>query len=76
MFVSEEDKKMTANHEIGHAITALLTDGATPVHKVTILPRGGALGFTAMVPDKDDLHYTKKSIMASIDVAMGGRAAE
>lgn len=76
MFVSEEDKKTTAYHEIGHALVALLTEGATPVHKVTILPRGGALGFTATVPEKDDLHLTKKSIMASIDVAMGGRAAE
>jgi len=53
----------------------MLTDGATPVHKVTILPRGGALGFTATVPEQDNLHMTKKTILASIDVAMGGRAA-
>lgn len=45
MFITEEDKKATAIHEGGHTIAALLTDGATPLHKVTILPRGGALGF-------------------------------
>ena len=45
MFVSEKDKLMTAYHEGGHALTSLLTEGATPLHKVTILPRGGALGF-------------------------------
>jgi ATP-dependent metalloprotease len=50
MRVSEGDKKMTAYHELGHALTSILTPGATPLHKVTILPRGGALGFTAMVP--------------------------
>jgi len=76
MYISPEDRKLTAYHEIGHALTAILTDGATPVHKVTILPRGGALGFTATVPEQDNLHMTKKAILASIDVAMGGRAAE
>jgi ATP-dependent Zn protease len=52
MHVSKEDKLMTAYHEIGQAITSLLTPGASSLHKVTILPRGGALGFTAMVPEK------------------------
>lgn len=50
MYVSKEDKLMTAYHEIGHALTSLLTPGASTLHKVTILPRGGALGFTAMLP--------------------------
>ena len=45
MFVSDRDKLVTAYHEGGHALTSLLTEGATPLHKVTILPRGGALGF-------------------------------
>ena len=60
----------------GHALTSLLTIGATPLHKVTILPRGGALGFTSMIPNAEDLNMNKKQILASIDVAMGGRAAE
>jgi len=76
MVVSDKDKLITAYHEGGHALTSLLTDGATPLNKVTILPRGGALGFTSMVPETDMLNYTRKGILASIDVAMGGRAAE
>ncbi|CAD8076415.1 unnamed protein product [Paramecium primaurelia] len=76
MHVSDKEKLMTAYHEGGHALTSLLTDGAMPLHKVTILPRGGALGFTAMLPEKDQLNYTRRGIIASIDVAMGGRAAE
>jgi len=76
MFVSDRDKLVTAYHEGGHALTSLLTEGATPLHKVTILPRGGALGFTAMIPNKEQLSQSKKEILASIDVAMGGRAAE
>ncbi|CAD8190348.1 unnamed protein product [Paramecium octaurelia] len=76
MHVSDKEKLMTAYHEGGHALTSLLTEGAMPLHKVTILPRGGALGFTAMLPEKDQLNYTRKGIIASIDVAMGGRAAE
>lgn len=51
LLVSDRDKLITAYHEGGHALTSLLTKGATPLHKVTILPRGGALGFTAMVPN-------------------------
>lgn len=50
LFVTEKDKLITAYHECGHTIIALLTEGATPLHKVTMLPRGGALGFTSMVP--------------------------
>ena len=55
---------MTAIHEGGHTITAMLTEGATPLHKVTILPRGGALGFTSFIPETDRLNYTKKTIIA------------
>ena len=76
MYVSKEDKLMTAYHEIGHAITSLMTPGASTLHKVTILPRGGALGFTALVPERENLTQNKKSIIAHIDVCMGGRVAE
>eukprot|EP00335_Anophryoides_haemophila_P000315 CAMPEP_0204821760 /NCGR_PEP_ID=MMETSP1018-20131115/131201_1 /ASSEMBLY_ACC=CAM_ASM_000518 /TAXON_ID=46462 /ORGANISM="Anophryoides haemophila, Strain AH6" /LENGTH=105 /DNA_ID=CAMNT_0051947433 /DNA_START=1199 /DNA_END=1516 /DNA_ORIENTATION=- len=76
MMITDKDKLITAYHEGGHTIAALLTEGATPLHKVTILPRGGALGFTSMIPETDRLNYTKRSMIASIDVAMGGRAAE
>ncbi len=48
MFVSDKDKLITAYHEGGHALTSMFTDGATPLHKVTILPRGGALGFVSI----------------------------
>ena len=60
----------------GHALVSLLTEGAVPLHKVTILPRGPALGFTSMVPEKDELSQSKKQLLAAIDVAMGGRVAE
>lgn len=76
MHVSEKDKLMTAYHEGGHTLINLLTDGTLPLHKVTILPRGPALGFTAMLPDKDYHSQTRKEIIARIDVALGGRIAE
>ena len=76
MLISEKDKLMTAYHEGGHTLAALFTEGATKLHKVTILPRGPALGFTSMIPESDKYNLTKKEIIASIDVAMGGRAAE
>lgn len=76
MIVPKDTKKMSAYRQIGQAITALLTPGATPLHKVTILPRGKDMGFTASMPDKDILNHTKKSMEAQIDVLMGGRVAE
>ena len=76
MFMLEKDKLITAYHEGGHAMTTLLTPGAVPLHKVTCLPRGGALGFTAMVPETDPLSINKMEILAKIDVAMGGKVAE
>jgi ATP-dependent metalloprotease len=76
MHVSEKDKLMTAYHEGGHTLANLLTEGTLPLHKVTILPRGPALGFTAMLPDKDYHSQTRKEIIAGIDVALGGRIAE
>lgn len=76
MFITEEDKLKTAYHEGGHTLMSLFTKESTPLHKVTILPRGGALGFTSFVPETDKLNYTKRGMIASIDVAMGGRVAE
>lgn len=64
LLVSDKDKLITAYHEGGHTLTALLTEGATPLHKVTILPRGGALGFTSMIPETDRFNYTKKTMIA------------
>lgn len=64
MLITDKDKLMTAIHEGGHTITAMLTEGATPLHKVTILPRGGALGFTSFIPETDRLNYTKKTMIA------------
>jgi len=76
MIMSEEDKRITAYHEAGHALVAMLTDGSDPVHKVTIIPRGMALGLTQTLPVEDRLNYTRKQILAIIKHAMGGRAAE
>jgi len=65
MLVSDKEKLMTAYHEGGHALVSLLTEGAVPLHKVTILPRGPALGFTSMVPEKDELSQSKKTTFGS-----------
>lgn len=70
-----ETMRLTAYHEGGHTLTALLTRGADPLHKVTILPRGFSGGATYSLP-KDDELATRESILAQIDVSMGGRAAE
>jgi len=77
MIISDEDKRVTAYHEAGHALVALLTpEDSDPVHKVTIIPRGMALGLTQTLPEEDRLNYTKSQIYAVIRYAMGGRAAE
>jgi ATP-dependent metalloprotease len=75
-FVTPEAKRMTAFHEGGHALVAMLTEGAMPLHKVTVLPRGQALGITFQLPEADKDSYSKKEYLARIDVAMGGRVAE
>ncbi|EIW66253.1 hypothetical protein TREMEDRAFT_35079 [Tremella mesenterica DSM 1558] len=75
-FVTEESKRATAYHEGGHALVALHTPGALPLHKVTIMPRGQALGITFQLPEQDKDSYTRKEYLAMIDVALGGRAAE
>lgn len=73
---SEEARRLTAYHESGHALVALYTPGAKPIHKATIVPRGHALGMVLQLPDKDEYSTTKQQMMAHIDVCMGGKAAE
>ncbi|CAH9059096.1 unnamed protein product [Cuscuta epithymum] len=76
MFLSEESKKLTAYHESGHAIVAMNTEGAHPIHKATIMPRGSALGMVTQLPSNDESSISKKQLLARLDVCMGGRAAE
>ena len=74
--VSEKDRKLTAYHESGHAIVAHLLPHADPVHKVTIIPRGAAGGYTMMLPTEEQNYKTKSQLLADIRVARGGRIAE
>ena len=74
--VSEKDRKLTAYHESGHAIVAHLLPHADPVHKVTIIPRGAAGGYTMMLPTEEQNYKTKPQLFADIRVALGGRIAE
>jgi cell division protease FtsH len=76
MVISEEEKKNTAYHEAGHTLVAKLTPGTDPVHKVSIIPRGRALGVTMQLPIEDKHSYSKESLIDRIAVLMGGRAAE
>lgn len=71
-----KERKMTAYHEGGHTLVGLYTEGHTPVYKVTIMPRGQALGITHYLPEGDQLSITKKQCMARIDAALGGKIAE
>jgi len=76
MVISEEEKKGTAFHEAGHTLVAKLLPGSDPIHKVSIIPRGRALGVTMQLPIEDKHSYTKESLLDRIAVLMGGRAAE
>jgi cell division protease FtsH len=76
LIMTDEDKRVTAYHEAGHALVAMLTPGSDPVHKVTIIPRGMALGVTMTMPEEDRYSMTREQILAAIQHAMGGRAAE
>jgi cell division protease FtsH len=74
--LSPEDRERTAYHESGHALVGMLTPEADPVRKVSIIPRGMALGVTLSTPDADRVSYTQPDLEAKIKVALGGRAAE
>ncbi len=76
MVISEEEKKSTAYHEAGHTMVAKLIPGTDPVHKVSIIPRGRALGVTMQLPIEDKHSYSRESLLNRIAVLMGGRAAE
>jgi cell division protease FtsH len=76
LIMNDEDKRVTAYHEAGHALVAMLTPESDPVHKVTIIPRGMALGVTMTMPEEDRYSMTRSQILAAIKHAMGGRAAE
>jgi len=71
-----ETNNITAYHEAGHTIVRYFTNDADPLHKVTIVPRGQALGFTAHIPLKETYNRTKSQLLAEMDVMMAGRAAE
>ena len=76
VMISPEDRRRTAYHEGGHAIVGMLTEGADPVRKVSIIPRGMALGVTFAAPESDRFNYREPEVEAKIKVALGGRAAE
>jgi cell division protease FtsH len=76
MVLSEKSKESTAYHEAGHVMVAKLVPGCDPVHKVSIIPRGRALGVTVQIPEEDIHCYTKEMLVGHIKVLMGGRAAE
>jgi len=74
--LSEEERRLVAYHEAGHALVALSVPGADPLHKVTIIPRGRSLGLTAYLPEEELHKYTKQSILSRLAMAYGGRVAE
>ncbi len=76
MVMSEEEKELTAYHEAGHALVGLSVPGNDPLHKVTIIPRGRALGVTMNLPEKDRYGYKKQEITAKLAMMFGGRVAE
>jgi cell division protease FtsH len=76
MVITEADKRVTAYHESGHALVAYMIPGSDPLHKVTIIPRGMALGLTQQLPETDKHNYTKEFVEGQICILMGGRCAE
>ncbi len=76
MIITPEDKRITAYHEAGHALVAALSPGADPLHKVTIIPRGMALGLTMQLPLDDKLNANREYLEARLSILMGGRIAE
>jgi cell division protease FtsH len=76
MLITEEEKRITAYHESGHALVAMLTPGTDPIHKVTIIPRGRSLGLTQQLPIDDRYNYSKDYLVKKISILLGGRVAE
>jgi cell division protease FtsH len=76
MVISNEEKRVTAYHEAGHTLVGLKVPNADPVHKVTIIPRGMALGVTQQLPEGDRHNYSKEYLLGQIAILMGGRIAE
>jgi cell division protease FtsH len=76
MVITEEEKKVTAYHEAGHALVAMYTPGADPVHKVSIIPRGRAMGVTMYLPEEEKYNETKVGLNIKIRTLLGGRVAE
>jgi cell division protease FtsH len=76
MVISDEEKRNTSYHEVGHALVARLIPGTDPIHKVTIIPRGRALGLTQQLPIDEKHTYPKKYLESNISILLGGRAAE
>ncbi|MEE3122588.1 MAG: ATP-dependent zinc metalloprotease FtsH [SAR324 cluster bacterium] len=76
LLITDEEKKTTAYHEAGHALVAASIEEVDPVHKVTIIPRGRALGVTQLLPEEDRHSYNEKTLLGQIAMIMGGRAAE
>jgi cell division protease FtsH len=76
ILLSAADRERTAYHEAGHALVGMLTPGADPVRKVSIIPRGMALGVTLSTPDTDRVSYSREDLQGKILVALGGRVAE
>jgi cell division protease FtsH len=74
--LSDADRRRTAYHEAGHALTGMLSDGADPVRKISIIPRSRSLGVTLSAPETDQFNYDEQGLLARIRVATGGRAAE
>lgn len=76
VILSDKEKKVTAYHESGHTLVATMTPGADPIHKVTIIPRGQALGITAQIPIDEKHNYSREYIEGRMAILLGGRAAE
>ena len=76
MVMTEDEKKLTAYHEAGHAIVTINEKAAYPIHKATIIPRGRALGMVMQLPEKDEVSQTREQLHAQMAIAMGGRVAE
>ena len=76
MVMTEDEKRMTAYHEAGHAVVALHEPASDPIHKATIIPRGRALGMVMRLPERDNYSYHRDKMYANLAVSMGGRVAE